>query len=204
MHGRMWIVVSSCVLALAIVWTAGHGIGIWAPAGSGDAARAAGPAIKVSIPATAFTPWKNGQSYENHGRYLIHKGPGAVGTLGNYWYSAPLYLPDGVEITRLIFHWYEQNAGAHGQLKLQRFKYGYSDYTDMAVVNSPGGNSGFGHTSTTSIAGKVVDNSHYTYGVLFYLPVSGTAGNVTRNVWGQAAIVEYEYPNAAYLPVVDK
>ncbi len=173
--------------------------------GSGDAVQASGTP-RLSISSAAFTPWKHdgaiGAKYENHGRFLKHLGPDAVGTLGSYWYIAPIYLPDGVTLTKVIAHWYQQNPVAKGQFKLQRTKFGQGNYEDLVVVES-GTTTGYGSTFTTTISQAIVDNSQYSYWVLFYLPASdGTIGLGDKNVWGCGAQIEYS--SAVFMPVIAK
>jgi hypothetical protein len=193
MKSKFWIVLSSCMVVLVLV-------GLF---GSGDAVQAAG-APRLSIPAAAFTPWKHegaiGAKYENHGRFLKHLGPEAVGTLGSYWYVAPVYLPDGVTVTKVTAHWYQESPAALGQFKLQRSKFGTAPWVDMAVFDS-GATSGYGSTSTATINQAVVDNSLYTYWVLFYIPASlGTSPG--SNVWGCGAQIEYS--GGVFLPAIAK
>ena len=205
MRRKFWIVLSACVVLLGLVAVAGGAAGVSGLPGSGDAVQAAGATFRLSIPAAAFTPWKSGAtvSYENHARFLKHLGPGIPGSLDGHWYIAPIYLPDGVTLTKVIAHWYQKHPGEHGQLKLQRTKFGQGNYTDMAVVDS-GGTGGYGSTSTTTISQAVVDNSLYAYWVLFYLPVSGLFFGTQVDVWGCGVQIEYTYPFATYLPAVAK
>ena len=193
MKSKFWIVLSSCIVVLVLVGLLG----------SGDAVQAAGTP-RLSIPAAAFQPWKHegaiGAKYENHGRFLKHLGPEAVGTLGSYWYVAPIYLPDGVTVTKVTAHWYQESPVALGQFKLQRSKFGLGNFQDLAVFDS-GTTANFGSTSTTTINLAVVDNSLYAYWVLFYLPVSaGTVPGI--NVWGCGAQIEYS--GGVFLPAISK
>jgi hypothetical protein len=187
MKSKFWIVLSSCMVVLVLVGLLG----------SGDAVQAAGTP-RLSIPSAAFQPWVGGQDYENHGRFLKHLGPGAVGTLGNHWYIAPIYLPDGVTLTKVTAHWYQQSPVALGQFKLQRSKFGLGNFEDLAVFDS-GATNGYGSTSTATISQAVVDNSLYAYWVLFHLPVSaGTVPGI--NVYGCGAQIEYS--GGVFLPAI--
>lgn len=198
MKSKFWIVLSFCIVVLVLV-------GLF---GSGDAVQAAGTP-RLSIPSAAFQTWKSGfnyPTYENHGRFLKHLGPGPVGTFpappDNYWYIAPIYLPDGVTVTKVIAHWYQQNPNFPGQMKLQRSTLGSANYVNMVEIDSAGV-SGYGSTSTTTINQAVVDNSLYTYWVLFYLPVSdGGTTPGSKNVWGCGAQIEYS--GGVFLPAISK
>jgi len=208
MKSKFWMVLSFLIVMLLLAGVAG----VSGMLGSGEAVQAAGTP-RLSIPAAAFTPWKAGEDfdisyplYNNHGRYLQHFGshtnPAPPGNLDNHWYIAPIYLPDGVTLTKVIAHWYQENPVALGQFKLQRSEFGKGNFVDMAVVSS-GGTIGFGSTSTATISQAVVDNSLYAYWVLFYLPVSRLGPpTLIKNVWGCGAQIEYS--SAIYLPAIAK
>lgn len=163
-----------------------------------DLVYAAGSTNRITIPAAAFQPWTNGQLYENHARYLKHLGPGAIGSRGDYWYIAPIYLPDGATINKVIFHWYQMQTpgffNAVGQLKLQKTEFGKLNFVEMALVETPLTN-GHGSTFTTTIAQPVVDNSIYAYWVVLNLPMSGEVYHgLSCYFYGAGAQVEYTYP----------
>jgi hypothetical protein len=189
---------------LLVLFLVGFGIVSGVP-GFDDIVHAAGSTNRITIPAAAFQPWTNGQVYKNHARYLEHLGPGNLGTRGDYWYLAPLYLPDGATINKLVFHWYVAQVSFNGvgQLKLQKTELGKGSYMTLALVETPGtpGNHGYGSTFTTAIDQPVVDNSLYTYWLVLHLPVSGYAlSDWFTYVYGAAAQVEYTYP--LHLPLI--
>ncbi len=204
MKRKFWVVPSSLVLVLVLVGV----VGVSGLFGSGDAY-----AYRLSIPAAAFQPWKSGDNYaiyENHGRFLKHLGsgpgiPAAVGKLDGYWYIAPISLPDGAMVSKVIAHWYQETPVDHGHFNLGRSEFGKDTFVDLVAIDSTGV-SGYGPTFTTTIGTgtqAVVDNSRYAYWVLFQLPVSkGTIPGI--NVWGCGAQIEFGFPDNVYLPVITR
>jgi hypothetical protein len=187
MKRKFSITLNSWIVLLALVGMAGF-LGLL---GFGEQVQAAGTS-RLTIPAAAFNPWVNGQTYQNDARFLKHLGPGNVGSLGNYWYIAPISLPDGATLTNVIAHWYQESPVVPGLFKLQRSKLGTGNYENLAAIDSSG-ISGYDAKSTTTISQTVVNNSLYSYWVLFQLPVSlGTVPG--SNVWACGVQIEFTFP----------
>jgi len=143
---------------------------------------------RLSIPAAAFTPFEDGYDYENHGRYLFVK----VGASGAYgWFSAHVRLPHGATVTKMTFHWYDDdtnNLRPQGIARLQRTKFGQGNFEEMAYAETLA--SGYGSTSDNTIAYASIDNSQYGYWVSWDLPISGSGISVR----GCGVVIEYTVP----------
>jgi hypothetical protein len=119
----------------------------------------------ASAPAAGLHAHQDEYDYENHGRYLIHKG----GPQG--WYLGAIRLPDGVELKSVTFYWYD-NSTAHKAIgRLQYTEYGQGNYQDMAYGESPLDTApGYGSTTDNTVSNAKIDNSKYGYWVIFDLP----------------------------------
>ncbi|MFX1263433.1 MAG: C25 family cysteine peptidase, partial [Promethearchaeota archaeon] len=157
---------------------------------------------RLTIPAAAFTPYQDGYDYENHGRFLIHKG-GPEG-----WYFAPVHLPHGAQVTKMIFNWYNnsQTGQAQAKARLQRTEFGQGNYLAMAYVTTGLGGIGGGSSQDDTIAYATIDNVKYAYWANFDLPA-------TTDVRGCSVVIEYippttvtgrlSIPAAAFRPYED-
>lgn len=154
---------------------------------------------RLSVPAAAFRPYEDGYDFENHARHLLHKhGPG--GSLNRGWYLAPVELPDGARIDKMIFYWF-RNSTETGQVLLQRTSLGEGNYENLGVAASIPGSAANGSTYDGTIAGGLVDNSRYAYWLLWDLPAGATG---TLGVHGQAVTLEYTPTYRVYLPAIQK
>ncbi len=133
---------------------------------------------RIVVPAAAFTPGEDGYDYTNYGGNLI------PGNNTSDTYYAPVYLPQGATVTRMIFYWYDDSTVNDGMASLRRapLTTGSPSHT-MAQVYSDG-SSGDGSSETTSINYATVDNTTYMYFLMWDLG----AGNV-----GHAVVIEYTY-----------
>ena len=160
------------------------------PASANTAVAAAAGTAVLTIPAAAFTPFEDGYDYENHGRYLFIKS-GVSGPYG--WFSAPVSLPHGATVTKMTFHWYDddtQGLSRNGIARLQRTRFGQGNFEEMAYAETPNAASGYGSTSDTTISYATIDNSQYAYWVVWDLPVSGSGISVK----GCDVVIEYTPP----------
>lgn len=131
----------------------------------------------VSIPAAAFTPRESGYNYSNYGSELVNNDNNS-----DYYY-APVYLPDGATVTRMIFYW-EDTSSSDGSASLRRALLTTGGYNTMASVNTSG-SGGDGSSETTDIDYATVDNTSYMYYVAWTLWDS--------NIKGHAVVIEYTY-----------
>lgn len=116
----------------------------------------------LTIPAPAFQPFTGDQQFANHGRYLFHYGG------SSNLYLAPVYLPQNSTVTKLTFHFYDNEQLAVAIAKLQRTEFGKMNYVDMAYVDS--GWYGYGPVSDDTIEYATIDNRKYGYWVTLTLP----------------------------------
>jgi hypothetical protein len=116
-----------------------------------------------------FTPYQDGYTYLNTGRYLYHnKGPGD-NTTNNGWYFARVHLPNGATINSLTL-FFDINSSYPGYARLQRTRLGYGDFSDLATLSIPPGVQGDDDQTTTAITNPVVDNAQYAYWVSLDIP----------------------------------
>jgi hypothetical protein len=124
----------------------------------------------VSVSAPAFTSHREGYDYTNSARYLTHRGGGAPG-----YYVAPLNLPDGAEVLSMTFHWYINTASCPLEAIVQRSRLETFDVDQMATVEPTSG-SGFGFSVDDTISYGVIDNSKYSYSLVWTLPATTGEG----------------------------
>jgi hypothetical protein len=159
---------------------------------SSAVATADGKAI-LSIPAAAFTPYQDGYYYHNEGRYLGHfLGPSSSKTDGLYY--APMNLPQGAKITKMTFYYRVKNdTGLTADAKLQMALLDTDNWWDMATIHTTGTGTGYPSDSTSTIQYKTIDNSNYTYWVVWDLPWLQTADPI-EGIWGCGVTIEYIPP----------
>lgn len=134
---------------------------------------------RIVVPAAAFTPQEDGYVYTNYGSRLI---PGDNNS-GDYY--APVYLPQGAIVTRMIFYWYDTSTDNEGMASLRRapLTTGTPTYT-MAQVYS-NGSSGYGSSETTTINYSAVDNTTFMYYLIWSLR--------DLDIAGLAVVIEYTH-----------
>jgi hypothetical protein len=148
----------------------------------------------LSIPPAALVPFEDGYAFANGGWNLIHNN-GPVSANNRGWYLAPVHLPDGATVTRLVFHWLREDTETVGTAYLQRTIIGADTYQTMAEASSaPGVGLLMSSTGDTTITGAVIDNSTYAYWILVDLPAAGLPGN---HIEGREVDVLYEMPPAS-------
>ncbi|UCF12376.1 MAG: hypothetical protein JSW06_10120 [Thermoplasmatales archaeon] len=126
-----------------------------------------------SIPAAAFNPEGSSTTYSIDGTYLNGVGE----------FFAPVYLPSKATVTKLLFFWADYNGPEDGTVRLKRYAFGASAST-MAEA-STSGSTGSGASEDNSIDNAEIDNSQYSYFVVFDVP---SAVIICNNV-----IIEYNY-----------
>jgi hypothetical protein len=156
-----------------------------------SAATTSSPGI-LSIPAAAFTSYRDGYDYQNHGRYLKHFHD-ENGLLDAGVYYAPVNLPDGAVVTRVTYHYYlTYTSGYAGDVYLQRSKLDQDDYSNMASKGIYPPPTGFKSASTDEITNPTIDNSQYEYWVAVVLPVSQSGED--QQIWNCGVVIEYTPP----------
>jgi hypothetical protein len=125
----------------------------------------------IAVPPAAFTPFSDGHEYYNPGWYLWnYSGPTSL--LGRGWYVAPVYLPEGVTVTGLIFQWKRNDTTSlTGTAVLERSALWTGSYDVMASVSSAAGSGALKSSSEThTISNGLVSDILYTYWVVLDLP----------------------------------
>ena len=156
----------------------------------------------LNISDAAFTPFYDGYDYENHGRWLFHKSSNGNGASDGA-YVAPVYLPQGATIDGIAFNFYDGSTTLNGTGILYRTKLGSFDL--MASVTSSG-YGGYGYAGYPSvIPNNIVDNSQYSYFVVWSLPATAVNNPpVTNDIVGCNVVVMFTQKYYAYLPAVLK
>lgn len=160
-------------------------------------AAVAGAVAYLSIPAADFRPSAPANSYENHGRILIHLGGGSP----DGYYFAPVLLPQGATVTRFTLAFRDN---ATGDLTATLWRDDSSGMgSTMAQLDSSGSypSPWYGSKVDTSISYATIDNAAYAYYLGLQLPESipGASGPL---VWFTGAVIEYELPAAPANPGV--
>jgi len=139
----------------------------------------------ISVSAAAFQPKSHTYRYDIDSISIFN-----VDGNSDYYY-APLELPQGATVTRLIFYW-EDGSSADGYCSMWRSAMMGSYGLGMATANTSGDTGVADSSEDTSIDSATVDNSQYSYGLTVYLPDSG--------VEAFGVVVEYVY--SVSLPLV--
>lgn len=134
----------------------------------------------ISVPAAAFqpsifgdvSPFLGDPHHINTGDKLV------IGSHNHdvYDYVAPVKLPQGATVTRLIFYWYDTHSSDNASVRL------YCDSNEMAGATSSTG--GYSSSEDTTISYATIDNWNYTYYLETTLPTQS-------NVWLRFVVIEY-------------
>ena len=155
-----------------------------------------------NISDAAFTPFYDGYDYQNHGRWLFHQNSNGNGAAEGV-YVAPVNLPQGATIDGIAFNFYDGSAALNGTGILARSKLGSYEVLASVVSSGYGGYGAFAYPSV--IANNIVDNSQYSYFVVWSLPVTLIHNPPAVNdIVGCNVLVMFTERNYAYLPVVSK
>jgi hypothetical protein len=142
----------------------------------------------ISIPAAAFTPITNLQDYENHGRFLKHFS----GT--THQYVAPVYVPHGVYLRRMIFY-YNQTGAEYAEVQLFSIAHGSTGGVPaINYIDTTG--SGF-RSDSADLYNTQVDN--ITEDLLLVFTLSA------NSAWPCGVVIEYSYyESLVFLPTLKK
>lgn len=103
-------------------------------------------------------------------------------------FIAPVQLPDGVNVTKVAFYWYDADASLDMNFELYRPT--YEGVLGRLASGSSSGSSGMGSTVDTSINWENIDNSLWSY----YLYVKIPANSPTTNLRFCYTTIEFIYP----------
>ncbi len=164
------------------------------PETSGEAINGVpgGPGF-LSIPARGFIP-----ADEDNIWYYVN-GEIAIGSLTGYnIFQAPLNVPNGATITKLVLYYYDTSHDYDIMLYLFRKPLAGGNEQEMARVQSwyePG----YDYYTDETIANNVIDMQNYVYHLEVRFPSPYNTGNDLRFV---GARVDYGY--STYLSLIQK
>ena len=136
---------------------------------------------RIAIPAAAFRPATPTQEFENYGAFLI------ADTSGKF--SAPVLLPDGSRVTKMVMWYGDTNDNAHITAYLHLFRHENEFIWTMSDLESVNGS----HVvSDTDIQRPLIENNVNSYHI--YLSFSNLSGSTdTTDLRFRSIIIEYEY-----------
>lgn len=164
------------------------------PETSGEAINSVpgGPGF-LSIPARGFIP-----ADEDNIWYYVN-GDIAIGTLTGYnIFQAPLNVPNGATITKLVLYYYDTSHDYDIMLYLFRKPLAGGNEQEMARVQSyyqPG----YDYYTDETISYSIIDMQNYVYHLEVRFPSPYDYGNALRFV---GARVDYGY--STYLSLINK
>jgi hypothetical protein len=146
-----------------------------------------------SLPTAAFSPYQDGYSYFNAGRYLEHySGPGGdISHKGVYWGNVE--LPNGSSIASLTFY-FRMDSSDYGEVRLSRSRVGYGNTETVAHIYIPSGTYNHNPLTTTNISSPIVDNSKYTYWIEWEIPPSDKPNCVLTP---RFIVIQYTLPSSS-------
>ena len=134
-------------------------------------AQDAGPAAAsncLSIPACEFQEHRSSYSYSRD----LHMY--ATDSISN-WYNAPVHLPHGATIRKLILFCKDNSKST--SIDLYMYRLNRDDVVvDLALISSTGANSSFRSFATTAISPRFVNNFKNCYLLTLRLPGTQTDG----------------------------
>ena len=148
--------------------------GLGALSGS-PSARAAAAAPAAPVPggpgfyaqsSLHFRPYLPLYEYDYAGTDLYNPGTGTG------YYEAPLALPNGATITKLVVYYWDNSATLDLTGQLYRVAFDGTGAAPMAVVSSSGYSAVYSYAETASIVNPVVDQQSYSYLLELTLPPS--------------------------------
>lgn len=156
----------------------------------------------LSIPGSAFVPNGLGiQSYETDVTGgLTHLGFWVIAAGGETFsrdtdpgkYFAPVNLPQGAKVTKVVAYWEDYNSG-NAQINLYNRELTASGSgTNMVGLSTSGTSGTFSSSQTTSISEPTIDNSTHIYTLAFDSPASET-GAPPKPINFYGVVIEYTY-----------
>jgi len=168
--------------------------------GQGSPAREAAPALAAPVPggpgfysqhAVAFQPYEPTMSWAFWDGELYNPG----GTDSEF--NAPLSLPNGATITKLVVYYYDFCGSRDLTVRLLRDASGSNSGDNMAELNSSGAPGGYAYGEDSTINYPVIDQQSYSYRVAAILP-QGCSNNLSL----ESIRVDYGYQTG--LPLAAK
>ena len=173
-----WLFVSTIVALLIVTIFGGRVSRLAVGQGPGDppqaelqglqstAAVPGGPGYTMQ-PASAFRPRYSSTEYQ-----LV--GPRLYTISGSFYYDAPLDLPNGADVTRLVIYYTDNDAAEDFSAEIWRVPMpGRSGEKVSDTVSSSGASADASFVETTSILLPTVDLEGYAYYIRLTLPASG-------------------------------
>ncbi len=134
-----------------------------------------------SLSTADFHPVSSSTTYTNGGSELYVLGPASGAS-----FHAPLHLPQGAVITKVTFFWFDNSVIKSSHLRLERYNLTTNtvEYLTSSLYSTE--SPAIGSLATTSITNPQVDNSTYTYWLLYNADMSA-------DVALRGAGIEYTY-----------
>jgi len=134
-----------------------------------------------SLSTADFHPVSSSTTYSNGGSELYVLGPASGAS-----FLAPLHLPQGAVITKVTFFWFDNSTINSSHLRLERYNLTTNtvEYLTSSLYSTE--SPAVGSLETTSITNPQVDNSTYTYWLLYNADMSA-------DVALRGAGIEYTY-----------
>lgn len=147
----------------------------------------------IAISPFEFTPYISpsfpGQPPNYSFQSIYNPGPNAS------WFDAPLLLPNGVIIRKLVAYYYDNNQTGNMAVYLYQCPLGWEGCNTMASVSTTGYSDSFRTAEDTTIAYSSIDTSSYSYHLEMSLPPGSTV-----RVQG----FRIDYANTSLLPLIQK
>ena len=120
-------------------------------------------------PGSAFRPRVSTASFTIYGSTLVSINAPVI-------YYAPVFLPHGATINKLVLYYSDTDATLNIEANLYRVPLPWSAMSELAIIQSSGSSTTKIYSETTTINNPVVDNQGYGYYVRLYLPASDHLG----------------------------
>jgi len=147
----------------------------------------------VSVAGTTFTPAEPDVKWSTMyvEGYLYNPSTTVFG-----WYVAPISLPDGAIVTKVVAYYVDTSESYALQVFLYRKTLG-SDVTSTMSYLISDGEDGLTHVYDDTVQFNEVDNQMYAYYMILTIP-----NGLDRSLLFDGIRVDYSFPN--YLPYVTK
>ena len=177
MKRQHWLSISLTMIALIGLVILGQPV---APAGAGDGGGSVqggggggGISSALSIAGDTFVPQSSNTIFQTNADIAV-----AVKAAADPYMHAPINLPDGAQITGLVFYYYDNhNPGYMTANLIRNNDPGTGSRTSLASANSPFGvvaGSHYSYSSYPLSTPEVVDNARYNYEIEVYWSAAST------------------------------
>ena len=178
MKRQYWLSISLTTIALMGLVILAQPV---APAGAGNGGGSVqgGGGNALSIAGDTFVPESSSTVFQTNAASAV-----AVKAATDPYMHAPVNLPDGAQITSLVFYYYDNNDPGYMTARLIRNNDPViGDRDALAWPSSPTGvaaGSHYSYSSYTLSTPEVVDNYRYNYEVEVYWSAASTEANGLR------------------------